>query len=67
MRRQPVAYWLVGTRLKAGRIVRVLADWEAPRAPIRALTGPSRFPQPRVGALIEHLRVHLASRFEELG
>lgn len=58
-----LADWLVGEAVEDGRLVRVLEDWSAPRAPIRGLTGPTRFPQPRVAAFIEHLRAQLARRF----
>lgn len=56
-----LASWLVDRELERGRLRRVLADYQLPPAPIRALTAPGRHLSPRVRALLDHLRRGIAS------
>ncbi len=55
-----LASWLVDKDVEAGRLVRLLPDYEAPEASIRALTPPGKHILPRVRAVIELLRAELA-------
>lgn len=54
-----LAAWLVDADIRAGRLVQLLPDFEAPRAPIHALTAPGKRVPARVVALLEHLRAGL--------
>ncbi|MEM6292363.1 MAG: LysR family transcriptional regulator [Myxococcota bacterium] len=56
-----LATWLVDADLRSGRLVPVLEAYEAPPAPIRALTPPGRRVPTRVRAFIEHLREGFAA------
>lgn len=51
-----LASWLVDTDLRSGRLIRLLENYDAPPASIRALTPPARYTPPRVRALIAYLR-----------
>lgn len=62
-----LASWLVDPDVRAGRLVSLLPEYGAPRAPIRALTPPGRRPPPRVRALIAHLREGLAPALDASG
>jgi DNA-binding transcriptional LysR family regulator len=61
-----LASWLVDTDLKEGALVALLPGYEPPAAPVQALTPPGKLLAPRVRALIEHLRVWLASSRDEI-
>ncbi len=54
-----LASWLVDKEIRAGRLVRILEQWEPPRAPIRALTAPGKYVPPRLRAFLEHLKAEL--------
>lgn len=51
--------WLADPDLQAGRLVRLLPDYEPSAAPIRALTPPGRHLNKPVRALIDELRATL--------
>lgn len=55
-----LASWLVDEDLARGNLVALLDGYEAPSAPVRALTPPGPFVAPRVRALVDHLRAGLA-------
>lgn len=59
-----LASWLVDADLRAGRLVTLLDDYEAPPAPITALmlAGPDRQPHPRVRLFVDAMREGLAER-----
>src|SRR5262249_37645535 len=50
-----LADWLVGDELRRKRLVQLLAEYDAPPAPIYALTPPGRYTPTPVRALLEHL------------
>lgn len=54
-----LASWLVDTHIRAGRLVQLLPEYDAPAAPVRALTPPGRNLAPRVRALIDFVRERL--------
>lgn len=60
-----LAGWLVRDELAAGRLVPLLERYQAPPAPVYALSPQSRFPSPTVRALIEHLAEGIAARLAE--
>ncbi|MGF1553368.1 MAG: LysR family transcriptional regulator [Paracoccaceae bacterium] len=47
--------WLVGEDLAAGRLVRLLADWEPTALPIHAVSAPRRFTPPKATAIVAYL------------
>ena len=57
-----LADWLVADDLRRERLVPLLEDFTAPRAPIFALTPPGRFSSATVRALTDHLAATLAAR-----
>jgi DNA-binding transcriptional LysR family regulator len=55
-----LAHWLVEADLARGSLVTLLDDFEAPPAPVFALTPPGRYPSGVIRALVEHLKRALA-------
>ena len=58
-----LAHWLVEGDLRAGKLVALLSEYALPRAPIAALTPPSRHTPPKVTELIAHLKTTLGYQF----
>lgn len=56
-----LADWLVAEDLARKRLLPLLRGYDAPPAPIYALTPPGRYPQLAVRMLIDHLAVELAA------
>ncbi|MCA9562646.1 MAG: LysR family transcriptional regulator [Myxococcales bacterium] len=57
-----LADWLVERDLQEGHLVELLEDYQAPPAPVSALTAPGRMMSPRIRALIDYLRTNLGER-----
>lgn len=57
-----LASWLVDPDIRAGRLVHLLPAYEAPFAPVQALTAPGGRVKPGVRRVIEHLRAGLEQR-----
>jgi len=55
-----LADWLVEDELRRGRLVSLLPEYQAPPAPVYALTPPGRYTTVLVRALVEHLATTLA-------
>lgn len=62
-----LADWLVDTDLARGALVQLLPEYDAPAAPIHALTPPGRRPATRVKAIVDHLRDHLREHLRRAG
>lgn len=50
-----VPLWLVGEDIRAGRLVRLLEEFEPTPLPIHAISPPRRFTPPKVTTFVEHL------------
>ncbi|WP_437969485.1 LysR family transcriptional regulator [Sorangium sp. So ce260] len=62
-----LAAWLVDGDLAAGRLVELLPDHAAPRAPIQALFPPGRHVHPRVQAFVDFMAEALGSSLGKSG
>jgi DNA-binding transcriptional LysR family regulator len=53
--------------LRAHRLERVLAEWNAPATPVHVVYPSTRYVSPKVKAFIEHLQEHMTPPRWELG
>jgi DNA-binding transcriptional LysR family regulator len=50
-----VPLWQIEADLAAGRLVRLLADYEPPPAPLHLMFQPSRLASPKIRAFVDYL------------